>query len=153
MKPMSSMFLLAAGLAFGGAAQAQVTVKEPWVRATVPKQQATGAFMRIESAKDTRLVAASSPVAPVVEIHEMSMVNNVMKMREVKGIDVRPGAGVDLKPGGYHVMLMNLPRQVKEGETVPLTLTFEDKEGKRQSVEVAAPVKALTKAPGGHGKH
>ena len=127
-------------------AHAQVTVKEPWVRATVTQQKATGAFMQITSAQDARLVEASSPVAGVVEVHEMTMEKDVMKMRAVKGLDLPAGKTVELKPGGYHVMLMDLKQQMKEGDTVPMTLVVEGKDKKRSSIEVKAPVKPLTTA-------
>ena len=123
---------------------AQVTVKEPWVRATVPAQKATGAFMQITSAQDARLVEAKSPVAGVVEVHEMVMEKDVMKMRAIKGLDLPAGKTVELKPGGYHVMLMDLKEQVKEGATVPVTLVIEGKDKKRSTVEVKAAVKPLT---------
>jgi copper(I)-binding protein len=123
---------------------AQVTVKDPWVRATVSAQKATGAFMQITSAQDARLVEARSPVAGVVEVHEMVMEKDVMKMRAIKGLDLPAGKTVELKPGGYHVMLMDLKEQMKEGATVPVTLVIEDKDKKRSTIEVKAPVKPLT---------
>ena len=123
---------------------AQVTVKDPWVRATVPAQKATGAFMQITSAQDARLVEARSPVAGVVEVHEMVMEKEVMKMRAMKGLDLPAGKTVELKPGGYHVMLMDLKEQMKEGTTVPVTLVVESKDRKRSTVEVKAAVKPLT---------
>ena len=123
---------------------AQVTVKDPWVRATVPAQKATGAFMQITSAQDARLVEARSPVAGVVEVHEMVMEKEVMKMRAIKGLDLPAGKTVELKPGGYHVMLMDLKEQMKEGTTVPVTLVVESKDRKRSTVEVKAAVKPLT---------
>ena len=135
---------------------AQVTVKDPWVRATVSQQKATGAFMQITSAQDARLVEASSPVAGVVEVHEMTMEKDVMKMRAMKGLDLPAGKSVELKPGGYHVMLMDLKQQMKEGDTVPLTLVVEGKDKKRSSVEVKATVKALataTKPADEHSAH
>ena len=122
---------------------AQTTVKDPWVRATVPQQQATGAFMQLTSAQGGKLVLAQSPVAGMVEIHEMAMEGNVMTMRAVAGLDLPAGKAVELKPGGYHVMLMDLKKPLKEGEAVPLTLVVEGKDGKRQTIEVKAPVKAL----------
>ena len=134
---------LLAGLA-AAAARAQVTVADAWVRGTVTGQKATGAFMRLQSASDTALVAAASPVAGVVEIHEMKMDGGVMKMSAIRSLAVPAGTTTELKPGGYHVMLMELKQPLKEGETVPVTLTFEDKAGKRQAVEVRAPVRALT---------
>ena len=125
---------------------AQVTVKDPWVRATVSAQKATGAFMQITSAQDARLVEAKSPVAGVVEVHEMVMEKEVMKMRAIKGLDLPAGKTVELKPGGYHVMLMDLKEQMKEGATVPVTLVIEGKDKKRSTVEVKAPVKPLATA-------
>ena len=129
------------------AAQAQntapVTVKDAWVRATVPSQKTTGAFMQLSSPAGTRLVEVRSSVAGMVEIHEMAMVGNVMKMRAVPGIDLPPGKTVELKSGGYHVMLMDLKSPVRAGGSVPLTLIFEGQDKKRQSLEVKAAVRPL----------
>lgn len=141
---MKHYALTIAGLALAFAAQAQVSVKEPWVRATVPQQKATGAFMQIVAAQDARLVEARSPVAGIVEIHEMAMVGDVMKMRAIPELALPAGKAVELKPGGYHVMLMDLKGQVKDGDTVPLTLVVEGKDGKRQTLEFKAPARPLT---------
>lgn len=132
-----------AAITLAAAAHAQVSVKDPWVRATVPQQKATGAFMQLTAARDARLVSALSPVAGVVEIHEMAMDNNIMKMRAVSGLDLPGGKAVDLKPGGYHVMLMDLKGPVKEGDMVPLTLVVEGRDGKRETLEVKATARAL----------
>ena len=133
---------------------AQVTVSEPWVRATVPQQKATGAFMKLQSAQDAKLISAKSAVAGVVEVHEMAMDAGVMKMRAVDGLALPMGKAVDLKPGGYHVMLMDLKSQLKDGDAVPLTLTFETKDGKRQTMEVKATARNMS-APdqSSHGGH
>jgi copper(I)-binding protein len=125
-------------------ASAQVTVTDPWVRGTVAGQRATGAFMKLTPAADLKLVTAASPVAKIVEIHEMTMDGGVMKMRAIPKLALPAGKATELKPGGYHVMLMALDRTLAEGEVVPITLTFEDAAGKRQSVEIKAPVKPLT---------
>ncbi len=149
-------FALASLLCLALPAFAQVTVGDPWVRATVPAQKVTGAFMQLTSTTDTRLVEAKSPVAGVVQVHEMSMDGGVMKMRELdKGLALPAGKMVDLKPGGYHVMLMDLKAQVKEGDNVPLTLVIQDKDGKRTSVDVTARARALSAsaAPKDHGAH
>jgi copper(I)-binding protein len=122
------------------------------VRGTVPGQMATGAFMTLQSAKDAKLIEASSPIAGVVEIHEMALQNNVMRMRAVTALDLPAGRAVELKPGGYHVMLMDLTRQVKDGEVVPLTLVVESG-GKRETIEVKATARALTAASGAQKKH
>lgn len=147
MKTTILSIALAASLLSSGA-QAQVSVKDAWVRATVPQQQATGAFMQITAPQNMRLVSASSPVTPTVEVHEMAMQNDVMKMRQVPSIELPAGKPVDLKPGGYHVMLMGLKQALKAGETVPLTLVFERGDGKRETVDIQAPVRPLnTSAP------
>lgn len=130
--------LLASALFVSCAVQAQVKVDDPWVRATVAPQKATGAFMQLTSPKAAKVVAASSPVAGMVEIHEMKMDDGVMKMRAVDALPLPAGQAVALKPGSYHVMLMGLKSQIKAGETVPLTLTVEGEDGKRTAVEVKA---------------
>jgi len=152
MRPLLGASVIAA-LLVASAAQAQVDIKSAWVRATVPHQMGTGAFMQLTAAKETRLVAASSSLTPVVEIHEMKLQDNVMKMRQVDAVNLPAGRTVEFEPGGYHIMLMELKEQVKEGTTVPLTLVFEDRKGQRQTVEVQAPVRALTadSKPAGHG--
>lgn len=138
-----------------GAAQAQVAVEGAWVRATVPAQKATGAFMQLQAAQDSKLVSASSSAARAVEVHEMSMQHDVMKMRQVPFVVLPAGKTVELKPGGYHLMLFDLNKQVKDGDTVPLTLVFEGKNGKRQSVQVQAPARApgATAQPAAHDMH
>ena len=143
MSRFRSSFLAAAALLAALPAAAQVTVTEPWVRGTVQGQMATGAFMKLQSAKEAKLIEAASPVASVVEIHEMALENNVMRMRAVKSLALPAGRTVELKPGGYHVMLMDLKQQMKEGETVPVTLVVESG-GKRETIEVKAPVRAPT---------
>jgi copper(I)-binding protein len=145
-----TLVMLAALLALG--AQAQTTVKDPWVRGTVAGQKATGMFVQVTSASGGKLVSASSPVAGVVEIHEMVMDGSVMKMRAVAGLELPAGKTVDLKPGGYHVMLMDLKQELKTGQSVPVTLVIEGAGGKRESIELKAPVKPLADA-GGHKKH
>ncbi|MDD2536515.1 MAG: copper chaperone PCu(A)C, partial [Macromonas bipunctata] len=136
------------GLSLSAWAQT-VKVEQPWVRATVPQQRATGAFMQLTASADSRLVAAQSPVAGVVEIHEMVMERDVMKMRAVPGLPLPAGQAVALQPGGYHVMLMDLKTQVKPGVPVPLTLVFEHANGTRETLELQAEARAMNpRAPG-----
>jgi periplasmic copper chaperone A len=144
-----SVLLAATAFAAAPPAFAQVAVSDAWVRGTVPGQMATGAFMQLKSPADATLVAAASPVAKVVEIHEMKMDGGVMKMAAIERLALPAGKPVELKPGGYHVMLMDLKQPLKEGETVPVTLTFEDKAGRKTTLEVKVPVRALT--AGGSG--
>lgn len=124
---------------------AQVSVTDPWVRATVPQQKATGAFMQLNSANGTRLVDARSPVARA-EIHEMAIQDHVMRMRQISGLDLPAGQSVALKPGGYHIMFFDLKQPVKEGDVIPLTLVFEDKDKKRETLELQVPARALNSA-------
>jgi len=130
-----------------GAVYAQgVEVKDAWVRATVSGQKATGAFMKITAKEGAKLIASSSPAAGVTEVHEMKMDGGVMKMRAVEGgLDLPAGKAVELKPGGYHVMLMDLKAPLGADSTVPLTLTFKDAKGVESKLELKLPVSA--KAP------
>jgi periplasmic copper chaperone A len=135
-------------------AQAQTTVADPWVRGTVAQQKATGLFAQITSAKGGRLVGARSPVAGVVEIHEMSMDGNVMRMRALpNGLELPAGKAVTLKPGGYHVMLMDLKQPLRTGEMVPVTLVVEGADKQRETIELKAPVRALAASAGDAHKH
>ena len=139
---MKKTLILVALLAFG-AAQAQTNVKDAWVRGTVAQQKATGMFAQITSVNGGRLVSATSPVAEVVEIHEMKMEGDVMKMKAIAGLDLPAGKTVDLKPGGYHVMMLGLKKQLSSGETVPVTLVVEGAGNQRETIEVKAMVRAL----------
>ncbi|CAN5313968.1 copper chaperone PCu(A)C [soil metagenome] len=130
------------------AASAPVSVDRPWVRA-VPGQAASGAFMTIRAAQAVRLVGAETPAAGVAEIHEMSMDNGVMRMKAVPdGIAIVAGTPLDLKPGGYHVMLMDLKTPIKAGDAVPLKLRFVDAAGKPFDLTVQAT--ASMQAPAAH---
>lgn len=129
-------------------------IDRPYARATVTNQASGGAYLTIENKGKTsdRLIAASSPVAKRVEIHTMSMDGNVMKMREVDGIELKPSAKVEMKPGGgYHLMLMGLQQPLKAGEKFSLTLTFE-KAGKTE-VSVIVQDKNDAKGSGAHHMH
>jgi copper(I)-binding protein len=141
MKHLSVLAAIAITFAAVGA-RAQTTVNEAWIRGTVPQQKATGLFAEITSAHGGRLLSASSPVAGVVEIHEMAMEGDVMKMRALPGgLTLPAGKAVALSPGGYHVMLMDLKRQLKAGDTVPVTLVVEGADKRRETVEVKAAVR------------
>jgi len=129
---------LALGAACAVSALAQnttVTVTDAWARATVPGQKATGAFMKITAKESTKLIAVSSPVAGVAEIHEMKMDKDVMKMAALpNGLELPAGKAVELKPGGYHVMLMDLKVPLAKDSAVPLTLTLQDAKGVKSTV-------------------
>jgi len=137
-------FAAVLALAFAAHAAADVVVKDAWIRGTVPGQQATGAFMLLQSGGDAALVAVATPAAKIAQIHEMAMEGGVMRMRAVDSLPLPAGKAVELSPGGYHLMLLDLTRPLKEGDSVPLSLTFADKAGHRTTQEIVAKVRALT---------
>ncbi|MES2401930.1 MAG: copper chaperone PCu(A)C [Pseudomonadota bacterium] len=141
---------LAALLAIGGSSFAQtapVKVDKAWARASVQGQKGTGAFMSITASEGTKLVGLSTPVAGVAEVHEMKMEGDVMKMRAVAGgLDLPAGKTVELKPGGYHVMLMDLKTPLAKDSTVPMTLLFKNAKGVESKLNITVPVSVT--APG-----
>jgi copper(I)-binding protein len=142
LKTIAALLALTAGFA---SAQT-VEVKDAWVRAAVPGQSGTGAFMNITAKEGAKLVGVSSPVAGVAEVHEMKMENDIMRMRAIPALDLPAGKTVALKPGGFHVMLMELKQALPQGSSVPLTLTLRDAKGQESKVEMKLPVAAS--APG-----
>jgi copper(I)-binding protein len=130
-------------LAFCSNVLATVTATDAWVRGTVPAQKTTGAFLTLESTEDAKLISVTTPAAKSVEIHESQQMQGMMHMHAVEAVPLPAGKRVELKPGGFHVMLVDLAKPLGEGDSVPLTLTIEDKQGKRSKVEVSAPVRPL----------
>ncbi len=120
-----------------------VEVKDAWVRASVQGQMATGAFMKLKSKDGAQLVSVSTPVAGIAEVHEMKMEGDVMKMRAVPALDLPAGTTVELKPGGYHVMLMDLKTALKKDSTVPMTLVFKDAKGVQSTLALKVPVAVM----------
>lgn len=140
-------------LLLGTAGAQSVDIKDAWARATVAGQKATGAFMKLTAKADTKLVAVSSPAAGVAEVHEMKMDGGVMTMRAVQGgLNLPAGKTVELKPGGYHVMLMDLKAPLAKDGTVAVTLVFKDAKGVESKMDVSLPVSTMAPA-GGHGGH
>jgi copper(I)-binding protein len=147
----TSAFALATTLCASVWAQS-ADVKDAWARATVQGQKASGAFLKITSKDSAKLVGASSPVAGVTEVHEMKMDGGVMTMRAVQGgLDLPAGKTVELKPGGYHIMLMDLKLPLQKDTTIPLTLVFKDTKGVESKLELKVPVS--TAAPAGTAQH
>ena len=120
---------------------APVTVKGAWTRATVPGQMATGAFMQLTASEPLKLVSVSTPAAGIAEVHETKMDGNVMRMRPVVGgLDLPKGQTLALKPGGYHLMLMDLKGPLPIGSQIPVTFQFENSKGARSELTIAVPV-------------
>jgi copper(I)-binding protein len=135
--------MLAAWLPTAALAQ-DIAITDAWARATVQGQKATGAFMTLTAKEASRLVAASSPVAGITEIHEMKMEKDVMRMSAVPVLALPAGQAVTLKPGGYHVMFMDLKVPLTDKSTIALTLTFENAKGQKSQQVVQVPVRAMT---------
>lgn len=144
LKALALMLALACGTLYAQT----VAVKDAWVRTTVPGQKASGAFMKITAKEGVRLVAVSTPAAAVAEVHEMKMDGDIMTMRALPGgLDLPAGKTVELKPGGYHLMLMDLKAALPRGSSIALTLVFRDGKGAQSKVTLKVPV--ATVAPGG----
>lgn len=136
-----------------GQAQAQaqsVTVKDAWIRGTVQGQTATGAFMELTAKSNARLIGVSTTLTKSAEVHSMKMENGVMKMFPVDGIDVPAGKTVRLASGGYHLMLLNLQKPLNPGDKVPLQLTFELADKKRETVDLSVEVRDIKGQPAKH---
>ncbi len=120
-------------------------IENPQARATVPAQKMSGGFLKIENKGGAdKLLAASSSVSKTMELHTMTMDGNIMRMREVKAIDVPANGMVELRPGGLHLMFMDLNEQLKPGSTFKVKLKFE------KAGEVEVPFKVMDNKPYGH---
>jgi len=154
----TALLLGAFALGSAGAQAPAVKIDGPWARATVPGQKGTGAFMALTAAQGLRLAGVSSPVAGVAEIHEMKMEGDVMRMRALPALELPAGKTVALRPGGYHLMLMDLKQPLVRDTQIPVTLRFVDAQGRSSELQLSVPV--LLNAPGasgqsgsGHGGH
>ena len=138
MKRWAVAAVMAMALTAHAQRSVDVDVKSAWARPTVAGQMGTGAFMHLTSRDGARIVGASSDVAGVVEIHEMAMEGNVMRMRPIRSLDLPPGSTVELKPGGHHMMLMDLKRPLATGEKIKVELRLETRDKKlvTQPVEI-----------------
>jgi len=136
------LLAVAASLVFAGAVQAQtgqLEVASAWARATPAKAETGIAYVTIRSPTADRLISVSSPVAKKAELNSMEMSGMVMKMRPLASLDIPAGQPVTLKPGGDHIMLMGLNGPLREGQSFPLTLTFEKAGAREVTVTVEKP--------------
>lgn len=145
--------LFAMSLAFAGLAQAQaaaapVTVTGAWARVVLPGQASSAAYMTFTAREPLTLTGAVSPAAGIIEIHQMKMEGDVMKMRAADTLDLIPGKAVELRPAGYHFMLMDLKAAFRAGTRVPMTLQFRDAKGRQRELKLAVPVAQA--APSAH---
>jgi len=138
----SLVFALLAGCALAACGQPGVSVDGPWIRATVAEQKTSAAYLTITSSESATLVSVTTPLTSAVEIHEMKMDGDIMRMRAVPGpLPLPAGQKVEFKPGGYHMMLLGLRHALKPGDVVPLTLEVQGADGKQTEIQVRAPVK------------
>ena len=147
MKTLAALLLLIAGTP----AYAQVLIEKPWARATVPAARVGGAYLTVrnQSAVADRLTGAASPVAARVEFHVHIADGEIMRMRQVQALEVPPNGSLELKPGAAHLMFVDIRQPFKEGDVVPVTLTFE----KAGEVSVQARVGGLSARSAAHGGH
>ena len=141
VKTLFATSLIAATVFAGQAFAADITVTNPWARGSAGMAKAGAAFMQIKNdGADDTLVAAKADVSKKVELHTHSMIDGVMKMREVEGgIPVPGGQTQELKPGSYHVMFMGLHAPLKEGSSFPVTLVFKNGGEQTITVDVQSP--------------
>ena len=140
MKLQWTSALLLAGALCAHAQTAPVTVEGAWVRPSVQGQANSGAYMTIIAREPVTLIGASTPVAGLTEVHQMKMEGDVMHMHAVTGLPVVPGKPLELKPGGYHLMLQQLKAPLRPDTSVPLTLQFRTANGATSELQVSAPV-------------
>ena len=145
MKPVLLSLLVACSTACAQPA-APVAVEGAWARSAIPQQGSTGAYMTLTAREPLTLLGAETPAAGIVEIHEMKMVGDVMKMRAAETLPLSAGKPLQLKPGGYHLMLMDLKAPFKAGSRIQVTLHFRDAKGAEQKVPVTVPVAASAPA-------
>ncbi|NML42800.1 copper chaperone PCu(A)C [Ramlibacter sp. G-1-2-2] len=137
---LASFAFAAVAITAQAQAPAPVAIDDGWARAVMQGQSSSAAYMRLTAREPLTLVGASSPAAGIVELHEMKLEGDVMRMHPVNGLPLAPGQAVELKPGGYHFMLMDLKAQFKPDLRVPLTLRFRDAKGAERTTTVSLPV-------------
>ena len=135
--PAALLTLKAEGTAGAPAGNANVAISDAWVRPTVTGQKATGAFLKLVAKENSKLLSISSPIAGVAEIHEMKMEKDIMKMASIPSLSLPSGKTVELKPGGFHVMLMDLKSPITNNSKVPLILHFQDAKGVKSQMEIS----------------
>jgi copper(I)-binding protein len=144
MRTMTRALLASVLLAPAPGVHAQVEARGAWVRGTVVGQTTAGAYMELTSDRRASLLGAESPAAGSAEIHEMRIEGNVMRMRAVPRLELPPGKTVELRPGGHHMMLVDLKRPLKKGDLVPIRLKVELSDKTVKTIQVLAEVRDLS---------
>jgi periplasmic copper chaperone A len=142
LKSLTLKFFIWACLLASTSTQAAVTISDAWVRENAPGQVVGAAYMTLKSPQDSTLVFVESPAAGTVEVHSMTMNNGVMKMRKLEELPLKAGKPEKLAPGGFHLMLFDLKKPLKNGENIDFKLCFKDKAGNITHQQVSLPVKS-----------
>ncbi len=124
-------------------------ISDVWIKATIPGSNVSAAYLRIKSAKTVKLVKAETAVANIAELHSMNMKDGVMEMKAESSFNVSAGKTIELKPGGMHIMLMQVAKPIKAGDKVPLKLTFDTGGGN----SLVMNVEAIARAQSAHHAH
>jgi len=132
---------------------AGVSIKDPWIRETVPGQSVAAGYMTITSDSETELTGGTTAIAESIEVHEMRMQGDIMKMRKLEKLVIKPGHPVTLSPSGYHLMLGNIKQPMKAGDTIPVTLSFRNLDGTVNQLTLAIPVKTAANHDSSTHKH
>lgn len=134
--------LLLASTAMAISAHAEVTVTDAWARGMVPGQKSTAAYLTLRSTDDAKVVSVASP-AGKARLHASMVMSGVAHMESLESLALPAGKSVQLKPGAEHVMLMDMPRPVHPGDSLPLALTIVDAKGQRRTLDVKAVVRPI----------
>ncbi len=153
MKTILATLILAAAAVGAQAQTTPLAIEGAWARASVQGQSGTGAFMTLTAREPLNLVGASTPVAVTAEVHEMRMEGDVMRMRAIPALELPAGKAVQLKPGGFHLMLTDLKMPLKPGTQVPVTLLLRDAKGETRRQELSVPVLTAAPSGGAHSPH
>jgi copper(I)-binding protein len=140
MKSAIAALLLSIPLAAAAAQPAAVKVERAWARSTVQGQDSSGAYMTLTAMEPLTLLGAATPAAGIVEIHQMKMEGDVMKMRAAERLPMKPGVPLQFAPNGYHFMLMDLKAPFRAGNSIRMTLRFQDAKGAERAQDVTVPV-------------
>lgn len=133
--------------------QGDIAVSNAWLRPTIEGQDATGAYLTITAGQALALVGATSPAAEIIEVHEMKMDGDVMRMRRAEKLNLEPGQPLALKPGGFHLMMMALPAPIPQGQAVDLVLNFEKPDGTKIDMPIKAKAQQLGTGAAAQGSH
>lgn len=152
-KAMTTVYAGITLICMSCSAQAELKVTDAWIKSTAPGQPVAAAYMTLTATEDVKVIGSSSSVASSVEIHEMRMTGNIMRMRQLKELQLKAGKSEILAPGGYHLMLQDIKHQIKAGEVVPIVLIIQDKIGNQHKISLNVDAKDSVPTGADKGMH